>query len=127
VIVLDASVLIAHLDPSDVHHTRAVETLLAGADRGFGASPITLADVLVEPARGQRLQAAEAALRDLRVVTLALPVDAAPRLAALRARTSLRLPDCCVLLAAQGTPPGRIASFDDGLLRGARALGIAVA
>jgi hypothetical protein len=32
---------------------------------------------------------------------LALPSDAAQTLATLRARTNLRLPDCCVLLAAQ--------------------------
>lgn len=51
-IVLDASVLIAYLDSEDAHHTRA-ETLLAKEiDDDFAASSLTVAEVLVMPARG---------------------------------------------------------------------------
>jgi len=43
VIVLDANVLIAHLDRRDEHHARATELLLEVADQQFGASSITVA------------------------------------------------------------------------------------
>ena len=48
--------LIAHLDASDCHHSRAEELLLLAADqaRPLGASPITLAEVLVDPALAGR-------------------------------------------------------------------------
>jgi hypothetical protein len=62
-------------------------------------------------------------LARLGVSEVALGDDAAVRLAHLRAETGLRLPDCCVLLAAERTGHG-IASFDDRLLRAAHALGI---
>ena len=42
-IVVDASVLIAHIDENEALHDRAVETLLAAADQPLGCSPITLA------------------------------------------------------------------------------------
>jgi predicted nucleic acid-binding protein len=55
VIVVDASVLIGYLDGEDAHHG-AVEALLAAAvDDELGANPLTLAEVLVVPARDGRL------------------------------------------------------------------------
>jgi rRNA-processing protein FCF1 len=44
----------------------------------------------------------------------------------LRAGTGLKLPDCCVLLAAQDHD-GIVASFDKDLAQRARELGLAVA
>lgn len=115
-IVLDASVLIAHLDERDAHHAAATERLLHLAGKPFGASPITLAEVLVAPARAGRLPAARAALAMLEVTELPLPPHASERLAALRAETSLKLPDCCVLLAAEDAA-GAVLTFDDRLAR----------
>ncbi len=113
-IVLDASVLIAYLDSDDNHHL-AAETMLAGAiDDDLGANPLTLAEVLVVPARDGRLESAQTALRDLEVDELPFPPDTAVRLARLRASTGLKMPDCCVLLTAQGTG-ATVASFDDRL------------
>lgn len=110
-IVLDASVLIALLDGEDAHHTRA-ETLLAQEiDDDFAASSLTLAEVLVMPTRAGRLDAAREALADLDVQELPLPVDAAVKLAQIRSSTSLKMPDCCVLLAAEEVQ-ARVASFD---------------
>lgn len=123
VIVLDASVLIAHLDPEDAHHALATERLLDVADRPFGASSMTLAEVLVGPTRTGRQAAALAALRALGVTELALPANAAMRLAALRAETRLKLPDCCVLLAA-GVAEGSVLTFDEPLAREAERLGV---
>jgi predicted nucleic acid-binding protein len=123
VIVLDASVLIAHLDRHDAHHETATTRLLAIADAPFGASSITLAEVLVAPTRAGSLPAARAALRTLDVAELPLPADAAEQLAALRVATALKLPDCCVLLAAE-TAGGAVLTFDDRLAREAAARGL---
>ncbi|MGH3765120.1 MAG: type II toxin-antitoxin system VapC family toxin [Pseudonocardiaceae bacterium] len=113
-IVLDASVLIAYLDSDDDHHM-AAETLLAGAiDDDLGANPLTLAEVLVVPARDGRLDSARTALRDLEVDELPFPPDTAVRLAQLRAGTGLTMPDCCVLLAAEDAG-ATVASFDGRL------------
>lgn len=66
-IVVDASVLIAHLDRKDSHHERAVQLLSKLVDWPLAASPITVAEVLVQPARVSRLPEARAALRSLDV------------------------------------------------------------
>ncbi len=123
-IVLDASVLIAHLDRHDAHHQAAGERLLERAEQPFGSSSISLAEVLVGPVRAGSLQRAQEALRALEVTEIPLADGAARRLAALRAETQLRLPDCCVLLAAQDTG-GSVLSFDRRLAREAERLGVA--
>ena len=125
-IALDASVLIAHLDGGDRHHARALSLLEANGLEPLGASPITLAETLVSPARAGRLADAETALRRLGVNELALGENAPGRLAQLRADTGLKLPDCCVLLTAR-QHDARIASFDSDLLAAARKLGLATA
>ena len=115
-IVLDASVLIAYLDSDDNHHV-AAEALLVGAiDDDLGANPLTLAEVLVVPARDGRLESAQTVLRELEVDELPFPRDTAVRLAQLRASTGLKMPDCCVLLAAEDAGAA-VASFDDRLAR----------
>ncbi len=118
-IVLDASVLIAHLDERDGQHKRAVGRLLEVAEQALGCSPITLAEVLVGPARNDRLEAARNAVASLGVQHIPLADDAPARLASLRAATGLKLPDCCVLLAAQDVG-GEVLTFDDRLARAAR-------
>ncbi|HEX7289695.1 MAG TPA: PIN domain-containing protein [Conexibacter sp.] len=124
-IVLDASVLIAHLDPRDALHDAADERLLDAADQPFGASTITLAEALVAPLRTGALRTTEAALKDLEVEELPLPRGAAKQLAALRVETGLKLPDCCVLLAAEETNGG-VVTFDERLARAAVERGLAV-
>jgi predicted nucleic acid-binding protein len=126
VIVVDASVLIAHLDENDALHDRAVEALLATAEQPLRCSPITLAEVLVGPARAGRLGDAQAALADLGVVEIAVGHDGAARLAALRAETGLKLPDCCVLLAAEDARADAVLTFDDRLARAAEQRGLPV-
>jgi predicted nucleic acid-binding protein len=126
VIVLDASVLIAHLDSGDPHHAGAQRLLEASGEEPLGASAITLAETLVSPARASRLADAEAALRRLGVSELAFGESAPGRLAKLRAEIGLKLPDCCVLLAAQ-EHAGTVASFDSDLLSAARKLGLKTA
>lgn len=113
-IVLDASVLIAYLDADDDHH-QAAEALLAGAiDDNLGANPLTLAEVLVVPVRVGRLDHTLAALRDLEVEELPFPPATAVRLAQLRASSGLKMPECCVLLAAEHAG-ATVATFDERL------------
>jgi predicted nucleic acid-binding protein len=121
VIVVDAGVLIAHFD----EHDRADRVLLDVAGRPLRASPVTLAEVLVGPVRQGRLEAATAALNSLAVREVAFGRDAPARLARLRAETDLKLPDCCVVLAAQDAEADAIIAFDDKLWRAAAGLGFA--
>jgi len=124
VIVVDASVLIAHLDERDALHERAVEQLLAAADEPLGCSTLTLAELLVGPARRGRLDDAHAALAALEIEEIPLAAGAAGELATLRAETGLKLPDCCVLLAARDTRATGVLSFDERLAKAsARLLG----
>lgn len=119
-IVLDANVLIAYLDDQHVHHRRAEELLAREIDDDFGANSLTLAEVLVLPAREQRLDAIRAILRDLEVRELPFPDDSAEKLAQLRAESGLKMPDCCVLLAAEHAV-ARVASFDEQFAKAATA------
>ena len=118
VIVLDASVLIAYLDSDDAHHTLAEDLLAREIDDDFAASPLTLAEVLVVPVRDGRLEEVRAALDGLEVKETPFPADTPVKLARLRAGSGLKMPDCCVLLAADAAG-ARIASFDGALLRAA--------
>jgi predicted nucleic acid-binding protein len=127
VIVVDASVLIAHLDERDALHDRAEQALMRAADQPLGCSTVTLAEVLVGPARRGRLAVARAALGELDVAEIPFGDDAPVRLAGLRAETGLKLPDCCVLLAAQDAGAGSILTFDELLAREVERLGLSPA
>ncbi len=122
-IVLDASVLIGHLDGNDLHHASARELLEASGTSPLGASSISIAETLVAPARAGRLDDAREALERIGIAELSFRPGAPARLAQLRAATGCKLPDCCVLLAAQDHE-GSVASFDKNLVEAARALGL---
>ncbi len=122
-IAVDASVLIAHLDPSDAHHAAAGDVLLA--DDAFLTSVVTLAEVLVGPARGGAGADARDVLGRLGVVAAPLRDADAGELAALRARTGRKLPDCCVLHVARSRRLP-LATFDRRLAASTRELGIVV-
>lgn len=116
-IVVDASVLIAHLDERDALHEQAVERLVATAAETLGASTLTLAEVFVGPARRGRLDDARAAIAALEIQEIPLASGAAGDLAALRAETALKLPDCCVLLAARDARASGVLTFDERLAK----------
>ena len=126
-IVLDASVLIAHLDERDALHDRAEVALTRAAARSLAASPLTVAEVLVGPARAGRADDAVGVLRALGVSEVPLPQDGSTRLAELRARTGLKLPGCCVLLAAEAAPADAVLTFDDRLQAEATRRGFGIA
>ncbi|HWC09178.1 MAG TPA: type II toxin-antitoxin system VapC family toxin [Solirubrobacterales bacterium] len=120
-IVLDASVLIAHLSERDVHHERAVRLLEESAGEALGVNTVNLAEALVEPAQKGKLREARAAIERLGVIELPFGADAHVRLAELRAKSGHKLPDCCVLLAAKEIG-GVVASFDSALTEAAKSL-----
>ncbi len=118
-ITLDASLVIAHLQPRDRHHTAAATFLRECADERLIIHSLNLAEVLVDgvkAGRGQEL------LDDLRAigVRVAEPSDGESlRLAALRVETGLKLPDCCALDTAL-TSESTLATFDERLATVAR-------
>lgn len=124
--LLDADVLIAHLNPDDAQHLRAVHRLEAAAARGpLAASVLTVAEVLVHPTSAGLGEQAYAALKAMDVTVLDIPADAAVQLASLRAMIGRRMPDCCVLLAAARTG-GVVLTFDEKLRGSAAELGISI-
>lgn len=125
-IVLDASVLIAHFDARDAQHDRALSVLAATDSEELRASTITFAECLVGPARAGRLDEAHTALRDLGVGELPLAADSSVALAQLRAQTNLRLPDCCVLECARRARASLL-TFDDRLAKRAADVGVQLA
>lgn len=125
-VVLDASVLIAVMQPRDVHHERAKRIIRRHAPESeLLAHRVTLAESAVGAARRGHLEELRHAYArlDLRVV----PADQAEpwRVAALRADFGLTLPDCFVLDAAT-TTRSTLATFDENLARAARSTGVAV-
>jgi predicted nucleic acid-binding protein len=125
VIVLDASVIIAHLDSTDQNHHAAAQLLADIAFDEWASSAVTLAEVLVGPARRGESEMVNNLLTRWGIHTVAVPEDAPLRLAALRLKTPMKLPDCCVLLAAL-QHDAAVATFDDRLAEAARRQGLRV-
>ncbi|KAA1249834.1 type II toxin-antitoxin system VapC family toxin [Mycobacterium simiae] len=125
-IILDASVLIGHFEPADAHHGQAAALLKSHLTDTFAASVITLAEVYAGAARARHSDRLHQLLTRLQIHTLELRADAARRLGELRAATKLKMPDCCVLYAAQHHNAA-IATFDAPLAARAAELGLAIA
>lgn len=124
-IALDASVLIAHLSPTDAQNESATAILLAGTPGRMLVHTVTMAEVLVG---GVRIGQGAAMLDDLQATGIAVAPhdDGEPlRLAELRATTGLKLPDCCVLDVAIHHQ-ARLATVDDALAAAARQRGVPV-
>lgn len=124
-ITLDASLLIAHLNPRDAHHQAATDLLREAGARTLLIHSINLAEILVA---GVKVDRGQEMLEDLRTmgVTVADRVDGeAMRLARLRVETRLKLPDCCALDAAM-TTGSTLATFDRALADAARSHRLAV-
>jgi len=126
VIVLDASVLIGHFEPADAHHADATALLKTHVGESFAASVITLAEVYAGAARAGRADRLHQLLAQLQIESLDLPAAAGLRLGELRATTKLKMPDCCVLYAAE-LHGAAIATFDDRLAARASELGLRIA
>lgn len=125
-ITLDASLLIAHLSPHDTHHRAATDLLRKSVDETILIHSLNLAEVLVG---GARLGHGQEMLDDLLAIAIQV-ADPQPgeslRLAALRAESGLKLPDCCALDTAL-TTRSTLATFDSALADAARQHGLGVA
>lgn len=122
-IVLDASVVIGLLDAADALHAESQRLFDEHLDAEFALPVLTRAEVLVGPSRAGRAADAARRLDALEIRTIALLESDALPLAALRARTGLKLPDACVLLAGAARQ-GAVATFDGRLRRAAADLGL---
>jgi len=120
-IVLDASVVIAHLSSRHPHHARSF--VLLDTEAELALHPVTLAETLVLPARERREELVLAALRRLGVEQLEPDAAEPQAVARLRAETGLGLPDCYVLHAAERLGAG-LATFDERLSSIARERGV---
>ncbi len=123
-IVLDASVLIAHFATRDTHSARALELLDTEAE--LSIHPITLAEVLTRPARDGRADLYRERIATMGIEQLPVPTEQPLALAKLRASTSLKLPDCCVLAAAMESG-ATLATFDATLAKVASEHGVSLA
>ena len=118
-ITLDASVVIALLNPHDPHHQAAVDYLRESATEDLVIHSLNLAEVLVGGARAGR---GPEMVADLEAIGLRVAdrSDGEPlRLANLRANSGLKLPDCCALDTALSTA-STLATFDESLAKAAR-------
>lgn len=123
VIVLDASVVIGHLDAGDAHHAAATTLLLGAAGEELIIHPLTLAESLVSAARADRTGEVLADLARLAIRQADVDHGQAVRLAGLRVSAGLRLPDCVVLDTAR-REGAALATFDRELAGAARQLGV---
>ena len=97
-IVLDASVVIGHLDPADAHHEAAVTALLSHAADDLRLPASAYSETLVGPARKGRAHEAREKIKALSILIEPLTEEMAERASALRAKhRALRLPDALVL------------------------------
>ncbi len=124
-IALDASVLIAHLDPSDRHHRSATSLLLDAQPQALLVHPVTMAEVLVGGVRVGRGTEMRDDLLAVGVDVAGYDDDAPLRLAQLRVRTGLKLPDCCALDTAI-EHEASLATFDKALASAATRLNVAL-
>ncbi|HYO01841.1 MAG TPA: PIN domain-containing protein [Mycobacterium sp.] len=125
-IVLDASVLIAHFESADTDHAAATDLLMTHATQPFASSVVSLAEVYVGAARAGQADRLTQLLARLHVEPLDLPAGGARRLGELRASTNLKMPDCCVLYTAEHHDAA-VATFDEKLAARAVELGLSVA
>jgi predicted nucleic acid-binding protein len=128
-VVLDADVLIGALDRSDPHHAeaRALFTGWEERDDTRLISVVSLSEVLVAPAADkQRLRAARRAIAALGIAIHQAGEAIGVEAARLRSSHAISLPDAYCLATAHRAG-GSLASFDDKVLRVARAERIALA
>lgn len=101
-IVIDASVLIAVLDPGDAHHLGARASLANHADDDLRLPAHTLAEALVHPAQAGKDDEARRLIESLELTVDPIDEEVAIAAAKLRARhgKALRLPDALVIAYA---------------------------
>jgi predicted nucleic acid-binding protein len=128
VIVVDANIVIAASSPGHAHHTAAQRIVIEHGAEGMFLHSLTLAEVLVGPARaGEEADARR--LLDTAGFQLAPEGDPSPEaLARVPATAALNMPDACVPAMAEDLA-APLATFGQRLacearVRGAEVLGL---
>jgi predicted nucleic acid-binding protein len=112
-IVVDASVLIALLDPGDALHPAATAALTRYAGDDLKVPASAYSESLVGPARRGRLRAAKDAIASLLIDVVATTDRIAEDAAELRARhPKLRLPDALVVATGSALSADRVLTGD---------------
>jgi len=121
-IALDASVVIALLNPVDAHHASAQAALLDHADDDLRIPAHALAESLVHPARAGKEREAMALIAALEIAVD--PVDQQVAVAAARLRAkhtgALRMPDALVLAYGEVRKAKTILTADSRWLKWSR-------
>jgi predicted nucleic acid-binding protein len=118
--IIDAGVIIAHLDRADAHHDAAREALAAARQRGDAliVPASAYAEMLVAPLRARPAQGdlVDAFLDALPAAVEPASRNIARRAAELRALhgARIRLPDALVIATAMGLRAERILTTDAG-------------
>lgn len=119
-VVLDASVVIAFLDPDDALHDAAVEALTRHQHDELLIPTSAYAEILVAPYRvgGEAVAEVEAFLSDFGVRLQALTAEVARAAARLRSSSrGLRLPDALVLATADELEADTMLTGDESWVR----------
>jgi predicted nucleic acid-binding protein len=112
-IVVDASVLIALLDPGDALHPAATAALSRSAGDDLKLPASAYSESLVGPARRGRMRAAKNAIASLLIDVVPITDRIAEDAAELRARhRRLRLPDALVVATGSALSADRILTGD---------------
>ena len=125
VVVLDASALIALVSSSDPHHKWALEMFRDTASFDLQMTALSQAEAMVHPARNGKLEKFQKMLNALGLVVSPIEGLDASKLAILRATTTLKMPDACVLHQAMKVS-GSIATTDNQLAQVAKSKGVGV-
>lgn len=124
-LVADANIVIAASNPAHVHHAEATAIVLDHGRDGIVLHSLTMAEVLVGPARGGDQAVARQQLEAAGFRPSPTGDPAPEDLALVRATTALKMPDACVLATAEHLRAD-LATFDTRLAREAHARGVTV-
>jgi predicted nucleic acid-binding protein len=119
-VVLDASVIIAFLDPDDALHDAAVKALTEHQHAALRIPTSAYAEILVAPYRvgGDAVAEVEAFLSDFGVRLQAITAEVARAAARLRSSSrGLRLPDALVLATADELEAATVLTGDESWAR----------
>ena len=132
VVVFDADVLIAYLGREDRHHSEAVDRMRRALEPGTRrlVSAVNYSEVLIGPFKAAGKAGAEtvdAMLVRFGIETSQVDMALARRAAAVRARTTLKLPDAYALATAihaekWGHEDVRLETFDRNVIKAYAAL-----
>lgn len=124
-IVLDAGALIALIDEQDAHHVWARELFISTTSEEWAISSLTLAEVMVHPARAGKADEFLRGIERLRLRLEGVNPAHAGELARIRAETSLKMPDVIALHLASALSAS-LATVDRRLAEKASERGCAV-